>query len=173
VALINKAWKGPIYLENDPSIASSPLRMPIAALPQTTVRAIGSTSVISDPCSIVKELLENSLDAHATAIFIEISQNTVDVIQVKDNGHGIPSEDHPFVCRRAFTSKIETVDDLRKLGGKSLGFRGEALASAAEVCGGVTVTTRVEADPVGFCMKYGRNGELIRYVVPKNASEHG
>ncbi|PKX91092.1 putative DNA mismatch repair protein [Aspergillus novofumigatus IBT 16806] len=135
--------------------------MPIAALPQTTVRAIGSTSVISDPCSIVKELLENSLDAHATAIFIEISQNTVDVIQVKDNGHGIPSEDHPFVCRRAFTSKIETVDDLRKLGGKSLGFRGEALASAAEVCGGVTVTTRVKADPVGFCMKYGRNGELI------------
>ncbi|GIK07313.1 hypothetical protein Aspvir_002975 [Aspergillus viridinutans] len=135
--------------------------MPIAALPQTTVRAIGSTSVISDPCSIVKELLENSLDAHATAIFIEISQNTVDVIQVKDNGHGIPSEDHPFVCKRAFTSKIETVDDLRKLGGKSLGFRGEALASAAEVCGGVTVTTRVQADPVGFCMKYGRNGELL------------
>jgi DNA mismatch repair protein MutL len=142
--------------------------MPIAALPPTTVRAIGSTSVISDPCSIVKELLENSLDAHATAIFIEISQNTVDVIQVKDNGHGIPSEDHPFVCRRAFTSKIATVDDLRKLGGKSLGFRGEALASAAEVCGGVTVTTRVEADPVGFCMKYGRNGELIRYVVRKD-----
>ncbi|KAG2001785.1 hypothetical protein GB937_009942 [Aspergillus fischeri] len=136
--------------------------MPITALPQTTVRAIGSTSVISDPCSIVKELLENSLDAHATAIFIEISQNTVDVIQVKDNGHGIPSEDHPFVCRRAFTSKIATVEDLRKLGGKSLGFRGEALASAAEVCGGVTVTTRVEADPVGFCIKYGRNGELIR-----------
>ncbi|GFF38886.1 PMS1 protein homolog 1 [Aspergillus lentulus] len=135
--------------------------MPIAALPQTTVRAIGSTSVISDPCSVVKELLENSLDAQATAIFIEISQNTVDVIQVKDNGHGIPSEDHPFVCRRAFTSKIETVDDLRKLGGKTLGFRGEALASAAEVCGGVTVTTRVEADPVGFCMKYGRNGELV------------
>ncbi|GFF93830.1 isoform 3 of PMS1 protein homolog 1 [Aspergillus udagawae] len=135
--------------------------MPIAALPQTTVRAIGSTSVISDPCSIVKELLENSLDAHATAIFVEISKNTVDVIQVKDNGHGIPSEDHPFVCKRAFTSKIETVEDLRNLGGKSLGFRGEALASAAEVCGGVTVTTRVEADPVGFCMKYGRNGELI------------
>ncbi|KAF7133777.1 hypothetical protein CNMCM5793_005131 [Aspergillus hiratsukae] len=147
--------------------------MPIAALPQTTVRAIGSTSVISDPCSIVKELLENSLDAHATAIFIEISQNTVDVIQVKDNGHGIPSEDHPFVCRRAFTSKIATVDDLRKLGGKSLGFRGEALASAAEVCGGVTVTTRVEADPVGFCVKYGRNGELIRLSlkVLKAASE--
>ncbi|RHZ46224.1 putative DNA mismatch repair protein [Aspergillus thermomutatus] len=144
--------------------------MPIAALPQTTVRAIGSTSVISDPGSIVKELLENSLDAHATAVFIEISQNTVDVIQVKDNGHGIPPEDHPFVCRRAFTSKIKTVEDLSKLGGKSLGFRGEVLASAAEVCGGVTVTTRVEADPVGTCIKYGRNGELIRYVTRKDAS---
>lgn len=145
--------------------------MPIKALPQTTVRAIGSTSVISDPCSIVKELLDNSLDAHATAISVEISQNTVDVIQVKDNGRGIPAEDHPFVCRRAFTSKIATVEDLRKLGGKSLGFRGEALASAAEVCGGVTVTTRVEADPVGFCIKYGRNGELIRYVTRWEASE--
>lgn len=126
--------------------------MPIKALPQTTVRAIGSTSVISDPCSIVKELLDNSLDAHATAISVEISQNTVDVIQVKDNGHGIPAEDHPFVCRRAFTSKIATVEDLRKLGGKSLG-------------------TRVEADPVGFCIKYGRNGELIRYVTRWEASE--
>jgi DNA mismatch repair ATPase MutL len=138
--------------------------MPITALPQATVRAIGSTSVISDACSVVKELLDNALDASATSIGIEISPNTVGVIQVKDNGHGIPSSDHPFVCTRTFTSKIQTVEDLRRLGGKSLGFRGEALASTAEVSGGVTVTTRVEAELVGSSIKYGRTGELIRYL---------
>ncbi|KJK62000.1 Histidine kinase- DNA gyrase B- and HSP90-like ATPase [Aspergillus parasiticus SU-1] len=135
--------------------------MPITALPPSTVRAIGSTSVISDPCSVVKELLDNALDASATSIGIEISSNAVDVIQVKDNGHGIPSDDHALVCKRTFTSKIQTVEDLRNLGGKSLGFRGEALASAAEVSGGVTITTRVEAEMVGTSIKYGRNGELI------------
>ncbi|KAE8421932.1 hypothetical protein BDV36DRAFT_18615 [Aspergillus pseudocaelatus] len=135
--------------------------MPITALPQTTVRAIGSTSVISDPCSVVKELLDNSLDASATSISIEISSNAIDVIQVKDNGHGIPSGDHALVCKRTFTSKIQTVEDLRTLGGKSLGFRGEALASAAEVSDSVTITTRVEEEMVGTSIKYGRNGELI------------
>ncbi|GKZ21369.1 ATP-binding mismatch repair protein [Aspergillus brasiliensis] len=135
--------------------------MPIAALPPSAVRAIGSASVISDPCSIVKELLDNALDAAATSVFIEISQNTLDVIQVKDNGHGIPSSDHTFVCKRTFTSKIQSVDDLRTIGGKSLGFRGEALASAAEVSGGLTITTREHHEPVGSSIKYGRNGELL------------
>lgn len=138
--------------------------MPITALPQNIVRAIGSTSVITDPCSIVKELLDNALDASATSVFIEISQNTLGVIQVKDNGHGIPSEDHAVVCRRTFTSKIQTVEDLRKIGGSSLGFRGEALASVAEMSGGVAVTTRVAAEVVGSAIKYGRNGELVRCV---------
>ncbi|OOF90532.1 hypothetical protein ASPCADRAFT_211943, partial [Aspergillus carbonarius ITEM 5010] len=135
--------------------------MPIAALPPTAVRAIGSASVISDPCSIVKELLDNALDAAATSVFIELSQNTLDVIQVKDNGHGIPSTDIPFVCKRTFTSKLQTVEDLRTIGGRSLGFRGEALASAAEISGGVTVTTRVHDEPVGSSAKYGRDGELL------------
>lgn len=138
--------------------------MPITALPKSTAQAIGSTSVISDPCSVVKELLDNALDASATSVGIELSQNTLDLIQAKDNGHGIPSEDHAFVCRRTFTSKIQTLDDLRRVGGKSLGFRGQALASAAEISGAVNIFTRVESEPVGTCMKYGRNGELSRYV---------
>ena len=91
--------------------------MPIVALPQTTVRAIGSTSVISDPCSVVKELIDNCLDASATSIQVELTQNTLDVIQVKDNGHGIPTEDHSNVCKHTFTSKIQTVDDLKNVGG--------------------------------------------------------
>lgn len=139
--------------------------MPIAALPQTTIRAIGSTSVISDPCSVVKELLDNALDASASSLLVEISQNTLDVIQLKDNGHGVPPEDHPFVCKHTFTSKIQTIDDLRSIGGSSLGFRGEALASVAEMSGGVTITTRVASEVTGSCLKYTRDGELSKYAV--------
>ncbi|PKY07111.1 DNA mismatch repair protein [Aspergillus campestris IBT 28561] len=135
--------------------------MPITALPPTTIRAIGATSVISDPCSVVKELVDNALDASATSIFVDISANTVDLIQVKDNGHGIPSSDHPVVCKRAYTSKIETVEDLREVGSKHLGFRGEALASMAEISGGVTVSTRVDSELVGSSIKYGRDGVPI------------
>lgn len=138
--------------------------MPIEALPQKTIRAIGSTSVISDPYSVVKELIDNALDASATSLQIEISQNTVDTIQLKDNGHGISPEDQQYVCKRAFTSKIQTLDDLKNVGGSSLGFRGEALASAAEMSRVLAVTTRVESEVAGRCLKYGRNGELIGYT---------
>ena len=138
--------------------------MPIEALPPTTIRAIGSTSVISDPCSVVKELVDNALDAAASSLFIEITSNTVDVISLRDNGHGIPAEDHTNVCKHAFTSKIQTVEDLRNVGGSSFGFRGEALASIAEMSSAVTVTTRVASDVVGSCLKYGRDGTLSQYV---------
>jgi DNA mismatch repair protein MutL len=134
--------------------------MPIEALPQATVRAIGSTSVISDPCSVVKELLDNALDASATSVSVEISPNTVDLIQVKDNGHGISVEDHPCVCKHAFTSKISSIDDLKNVGGSSLGFRGEALASIADMSGGITVITRVASKIVASHLEYGRDGEL-------------
>jgi DNA mismatch repair ATPase MutL len=137
--------------------------MPIVALPQTTVRAIGSASVIFDPCSVVKELIDNALDASATSLQVEISQNTLDIIQLKDNGHGIPTEDHPNVCKHTFTSKIQTVDDLKNIGGTSLGFRGEALASVAEMSGGVTISTRSASEVIGTCLKYARDGELFRY----------
>ncbi|KAJ5273733.1 DNA mismatch repair protein C-terminal [Penicillium angulare] len=136
--------------------------MPIEALPQATVRAIGSTSVISDPCSVVKELIDNALDAGSSSIFIEISSNTVDVIQIKDNGHGIPLEDHANVCKHACTSKIQTIDDLRNVGGTSLGFRGEALASIAEMSGGLTITTRVASSVTGSSVKYQRDGRIIQ-----------
>ncbi|KAJ5081053.1 DNA mismatch repair protein C-terminal [Penicillium angulare] len=136
--------------------------MPIEALPQATVRAIGSTSVISDPCSVVKELVDNALDSGSSSIFIEISSNTVDVIQIKDNGHGIPSEDHPNVCKHACTSKIHTIDDLKNVGGTSLGFRGEALASIAEMSGGITITTRVASSVTGSCVKYQRDGQILQ-----------
>lgn len=135
------------------------------ALPPATLRAIGSTSIISDPYSLAKELLDNALDAFATSVSVEISQDTVGLLQVKDNGHGIPANDYMVVCKRTFTSKIHTVEDLQKVGGKSLGFRGEALASAAEISGALNISTRVETDPVGSSLEYGRNGELTRYIL--------
>jgi DNA mismatch repair ATPase MutL len=137
--------------------------MPIAALPQPTIRAIGSTSALTDPCSAVKELVDNSLDAYATSISVEISLNTLDVIHVKDNGHGIQPDDRDLVCRPNFTSKIQTLEDLRNIGGRFLGFRGAALAGIADMSSApVTVTTRVEGEVVAAVMKYGRTGELLR-----------
>lgn len=138
--------------------------MPIEALPQATIRAIGSSSVISDPCSVVKELLDNALDASASSLVVELSTNTVDVIQVKDNGVGISADDYSGVCQHACTSKIQTIEDLQNIGGSSFGFRGEALASVAELSGGITITTRTSVDVIGSCIKYSRNGEISQYV---------
>jgi DNA mismatch repair ATPase MutL len=134
--------------------------MPIAPLPDFTVRAIGSSLVLNDACSVVKELVDNALDANAASIFVEISLNTLDVIQVKDNGHGIGVEDRQLVCKRGCTSKIRTMEDLEKLGGSSLGFRGEALASVAELSEAVALTTRVDGEIVGTALKFGRDGTL-------------
>ena len=132
----------------------------IAALPLTTTRQIGSGQVLVDPSSVVKELIDNALDARAKSIFVDITANTVDSIQVKDDGHGIPAEDRPLVCRRYCTSKIRDFHDLREVGGKWLGFRGEALSSMAAMSGSLSVTTRVEGEPVAVKLKYDRNGEL-------------
>lgn len=136
--------------------------MPIVALPPTTIRAIGLLSAISDPSSVVKELLDNALDASATSVTIEISQNTLDVIQVRDSGHGIAAEDFTVLCKRSYTSKIQTIGDLRTIGGKSLGFRGEALASIAEMSGALFVTTRTSSESAGCYLSYGRDGVLLR-----------
>lgn len=141
--------------------ASNTVAQPgIAALAPPTIRQLGSGQVLVDPSSVVKELIENALDARAKSIFVDISANTIDSIQVKDDGHGIPSEDRSLVCRRYCTSKIRDLNDLREIGGKWLGFRGEALASMAEMSSAFSVTTRVEGEPVAVKLKYSRGGEL-------------
>ncbi|KAF2750882.1 hypothetical protein M011DRAFT_492257 [Sporormia fimetaria CBS 119925] len=132
----------------------------IKPLPQATVRQIGASQVAVDPSSVVKELIENALDARATAIFVDISANTLSSIEVRDNGHGIPDRDRALVCSRYCTSKIRAFQDLKEVGAKWLGFRGEAMASMAEVSGSLDIITRVESEPVAVLLKYGRNGEL-------------
>jgi DNA mismatch repair protein MutL len=135
--------------------------MSIHALPETAVRAIGASQVLTDPSAVVKELVDNALDARATSIAVEIHANTLEVIQVRDNGHGIPPQDRPLVARRYCTSKLTNADDLALIGGSSLGFRGEALTSAAEMSGGMTVTTRVEGEQVATSLKINQQGEVV------------
>ncbi|KAJ9502016.1 hypothetical protein H2202_002080 [Exophiala xenobiotica] len=134
--------------------------MPIEVLPETTTRALGSSLVLNDAKSVVKELVDNALDARATAISIEVSNNTLDIIQVKDNGTGIGVQDRQLLCKRGCTSKIRSLDDLTRLGGSFLGFRGEALASIAELSSAVIVTTRVEGEIAGTSLKYAASGML-------------
>ncbi|KAL9628758.1 MAG: hypothetical protein Q9204_005683 [Flavoplaca sp. TL-2023a] len=135
--------------------------MTIAALPPRTVRAIGSTQALTDAASVVKELVDNAHDAQSTSITVEVSTNTLDIIQVKDNGHGIAPIDRPLICKRYCTSKIKNLDDLATIGGASLGFRGEALASAVELSGGLAVTTRIVGEATAVSLKVGQNGEVI------------
>lgn len=134
--------------------------MAIEALPQTTVRALGATQVLTDPAAVVKELIDNALDAKATSIAIEIHSNTLDIIQLRDNGHGIAPEDRPLVARRYCTSKLSHDDELKDIGGSSLGFRGEALASAAELSGTLTISTRIEGEQVAAVLKINQLGEV-------------
>ncbi len=136
--------------------------MPIAALPKDTTRAITSSLALNDAISVVKELIDNGLDARANTISVEISSNTLDIIQVKDNGTGIGVEDRQLLCKRGCTSKIRTIEDLATIGGTFLGFRGEALASVTELSGSVTITTRIEGEIVGSALKYGGEGMLLR-----------
>lgn len=146
--------------EETENIASRKAVAGIRPLPPTTVRQIGSSQVIVDPSSVVKELVDNALDARATSIFVDISANAIGMIQVKDTGHGIPTEDRALVCRRYCTSKIRDFHELREVGGKWLGFRGEALASMAEVSGSIQVITRDEGEAVAVLLKFARNGSL-------------
>lgn len=121
--------------------------MPIAALPESTVRLLGSHTVISTPVDLVKELLDNAIDAKATLVDILASSNIIDKVEVRDNGQGISPVDYDSLGRACHTSKITSFEDLRTLGGTTLGFRGQALASINDL-GTVTVTTRTTEDTI-------------------------
>lgn len=119
--------------------------MPITALPESTVRLLGSHAVIATPSDLVKELLDNAIDTKATSIDILVSSNIVDKIELRDNGQGIHPLDYASLGRAGHTSKITSFEDLSTLGGTTLGFRGQALASINNL-GTVTVTTRTAED---------------------------
>lgn len=136
--------------------------MPIAALSENAARAITSTVALNDAISVIKELIDNSLDSNATNILIEIAANALDVIQVKDNGSGVGVEDRLLLCKRGYTSKIRTFEDLAQLGGTFLGFRGEALSSIAALSQTIQITTRVDGETVGTQLQFDATGKLVR-----------
>ncbi|MEG0216471.1 MAG: DNA mismatch repair endonuclease MutL, partial [Hungatella sp.] len=103
----------------------------ISVLDQNTINKIAAGEVIERPSSVVKELLENAIDARATAITVEIKEGGISFIRVTDNGCGIPKEDVPLAFLPHSTSKIKSVEDLFMV--SSLGFRGEALSSIAAI----------------------------------------
>ena len=103
----------------------------IELLARETIDKIAAGEVVERPKSVVKELVENSIDSGATAITVEIKEGGISLIRITDNGSGIKKSDIPIAFLRHSTSKIKTAEDLLSV--SSLGFRGEALSSISAI----------------------------------------
>lgn len=129
----------------------------IQVLPFAVANLIAAGEVVDRPSSVLKELLENAIDAGATRITAQIRRGGVSLIRVTDNGCGMAPEDLPLSLKRHATSKIRAADDLSGI--LTLGFRGEALAAISAVCR-ITLMSKTAAAPSGT-MLTAKDGEVL------------
>ncbi|XP_011691543.1 PREDICTED: PMS1 protein homolog 1-like isoform X2 [Wasmannia auropunctata] len=132
--------------------------MPISALDVRTVKLITTTQIITSVYAVVKELIENAIDAGADSIEINVIDNGTSLIEVKDNGYGISKEDAPYMALPSYTSKISNFEDLDVL--QTFGFRGEALSAVCAVAE-VTIVTKTEEDNVGTSYTMNYDGQIV------------
>ncbi len=132
--------------------------MPIHILPPEVVSKIAAGEVIERPASVVKELIENSIDAGASEIKVEVRQGGRRLIRVIDDGEGIPAQEVELAFERHSTSKLKDAEDLYRIA--TLGFRGEALPSIAAVSK-VTMVTRTKEQEIGVLLQV-EGGKVIK-----------
>lgn len=141
----------------------------IEILPEHIIDQIKAGEVLERPASLLKELLENSLDAGSTEIHIHLIENGMDLLSIEDNGHGMTFKNLPFAFLRHATSKLRTFEDLYRL--HSFGFRGEALASVA-ASSRLTCTTQ----PKDLNVDGGKiiiSGGATELLINQRSSSHG
>ena len=141
----------------------------IEVLDQQTIDKIAAGEVVERPASVVKELVENSIDAGASAVTVEIENGGISFIRITDNGMGIPREQVPMAFLRHATSKIRELKDLEQI--SSLGFRGEALSSIAAVSQ-VELITKTAGDLTGvrYLIEGGREKSLEEVGAPEGTT---
>jgi len=138
---------------------------PIRRLSQSLVNKIAAGEVIERPASVVKELMENAVDAAATRIDVTVAKGGAEMIRVVDNGSGIAADQLPLAVASHATSKLAEADDLFRVG--TLGFRGEALASIAEVSQ-LVIRSRTAGGPSGAQLEVagGKHGDAVPCGTP-------